>query len=559
MLIKQMLCTGGLCLLLLCTHWGVAQQQIDSLYGILQEHKKTDTLKVQILNALAFAYRYTLPDSARYFAKQALLLSQHLNYPTAEIEAYQNLGLAYDAKGNYQEALRYYKEALRIAKNTEITSPYSITYNYIANVYNKQGYYPQALQYYQKAIVWATKVNDQEIIARCTNNMAIIYANQGKYETALQQYQKALGIRKTLGLEADVARSLQGIAIVYHKQGRFREALAYHQEALNIRKQLQDSQGVAFSAVSIAQYYAEHSQPDSAQWYLRLAIEVRQAIADRYSQAWVLEGIADTYLKLQCPAVAAQYARQSLQIATLAQYRELIRDNYHLLSQAFEQEKQYDQALDYHKRYKAYHDSIHNQQVERQMTDLKAQYQLQKQRTQLEATQVLYETKMRAQRRIGLLIGTALLLLFSVMVWGACNYYRLRKAYAQLAKINEEAKQAAQALAESNQTLVQQAEEIQLLNETLEQKVKLRTQHLAKANETLRDYAFLNSHTLRRPLANILAASREALRADSQTIIELQGMIQIIRNNAEEVDQVIYEINDRLEAFEATQEDSDNE
>jgi signal transduction histidine kinase len=60
------------------------------------------------------------------------------------------------------------------------------------------------------------------------------------------------------------------------------------------------------------------------------------------------------------------------------------------------------------------------------------------------------------------------------------------------------------ALHESNEQIRAQAEEIKGINENLETLVKDRTRDLEKKNKALEEYAFINAHKLRSPLASIL-------------------------------------------------------
>ena len=60
------------------------------------------------------------------------------------------------------------------------------------------------------------------------------------------------------------------------------------------------------------------------------------------------------------------------------------------------------------------------------------------------------------------------------------------------------------ALKKSNEAILVQAEEIRAINENLERLVQERTAQLEKKNEALEEYAFINAHKLRSPVASIL-------------------------------------------------------
>ena len=60
------------------------------------------------------------------------------------------------------------------------------------------------------------------------------------------------------------------------------------------------------------------------------------------------------------------------------------------------------------------------------------------------------------------------------------------------------------ALKASNEAIQMQAEEIKAINENLEKLVRERTAELEKKNAALEEYAFINAHKLRAPVASIL-------------------------------------------------------
>ncbi len=106
-------------------------------------------------------------------------------------------------------------------------------------------------------------------------------------------------------------------------------------------------------------------------------------------------------------------------------------------------------------------------------------------------------------------------------------------------------------LEEKNIELEESKEEIQLLNESLEEKVKERTRTLEIANEKLRNYSFLNSHAVRRPLANILGLVNifDHVNPESE---ENKTYLTMLTQSANELDEVIHNINQQLSDSEKT-------
>lgn len=102
------------------------------------------------------------------------------------------------------------------------------------------------------------------------------------------------------------------------------------------------------------------------------------------------------------------------------------------------------------------------------------------------------------------------------------------------------------ALNASNEAIRVQAEEIKTINENLESLVRHRTLELEKKNKALEEYAFINAHKLRAPVASILglvpiidsipqnAESKEALYHLKQSTQKLDEIVRSITKVIEE-------------------------
>src|SRR5678815_4945402 len=97
------------------------QEKIDSLFSVLTTTMQ-DTTKVNVLNMLAYELRSNDPDTAIYFANEALALATKTNYKIGIASAYLSQGAATIYLGKYKEALENNVEAIKICNellNTE--------------------------------------------------------------------------------------------------------------------------------------------------------------------------------------------------------------------------------------------------------------------------------------------------------------------------------------------------------------------------------------------------------------------------------------------------------
>lgn len=95
-----------------------------------------------------------------------------------------------------------------------------------------------------------------------------------------------------------------------------------------------------------------------------------------------------------------------------------------------------------------------------------------------------------------------------------------------------------------NAEVIRLMDTLQELNETLEIKVASRTKNIEKQNDKLREYAFMNSHLVRAPLANILGAIEHL--EETKDISQIHKMSSIIKKSADDLDLVIKDVGKSL-------------
>jgi len=81
-----------------------------------------DSIKFENYTALINQYYSSNLDSAKYFAQEKLNFAQDILNEFREGQAYNDLGLAYDFSGEYDEANRLYNLSLRKFKEIDYQS-----------------------------------------------------------------------------------------------------------------------------------------------------------------------------------------------------------------------------------------------------------------------------------------------------------------------------------------------------------------------------------------------------------------------------------------------------
>ena len=146
------------------------------------------------------------------------------------------------------------------------------------------------------------------------------------------------------------------------------------------------------------------------------------------------------------------------------------------------------------------------------------------------------------------LLSAALILMLSY----AIIHYRERKLLhdkfileARVKRRTLEIQRQNDEIQAQNEEIMAQAEEIKGINENLEMLVKERTSELERKNKALEEYAFINAHKLRSPVASILGLvnliSRTHLDGDGKEISKR------LQQSADELDEIVRSITKAIE------------
>lgn len=121
--------------------------------------------------------------------------------PSPEV-AYTNLGLFYQDRNRYEEAMQEYKQAI------ELNPRYPLAHNNLAIVYKKLGKTDTAIKEYKAAIALSPDYLSPYY------NLGILYLEQGRYGKAIENFKKVLSINPGF------AKAREKIALCYKAMGR---------------------------------------------------------------------------------------------------------------------------------------------------------------------------------------------------------------------------------------------------------------------------------------------------------------------------------------------------
>lgn len=249
---------------------------LEELLETENQKKETDEIKkikkkiASIYGAAGVAsWENGMYSNAIKYQLKSLNIYEDLASKKGLANTYNNIGIVYDALGNYEKAIEYNKMALSsrasylkeelknlslneidATKNAEANS-----YNNLGVVYEKQGNlltnkndslkkmtaYNMALENMFHAEKLFQETKNASGIPMTYDNLGNIYSDKGDYVKAMEYFLKALRLRdeKNCGnCKLDYAVTLISIGTLYYKQNNWKEAEVNLTKALKIADEL---------------------------------------------------------------------------------------------------------------------------------------------------------------------------------------------------------------------------------------------------------------------------------------------------------------------------------
>lgn len=278
MTLKRGLFTLAFLVFLSFANYAQKKERLDSLNRVLAANIQ-DTNRVNTLLEVVFEYQTAHPDTALIYAKQALTLSQKINYPKGESRAWGRLSYCENELNNWVKAFEYAQKALEVAKKAGLPFEAASAYERLGGMDGTLGYINEALAYFKNAEEGYIKAGNMEAASVLYVNIGGMYSNKafldrkGKKDSlnrlALQYLLKGLAIRReirrTSNPKLTIVTTLSNIAGIYESLGDDSTALALIDEAEIYAKQNGNLRGLFIQKVLRGKILFKRGKIDEAE------------------------------------------------------------------------------------------------------------------------------------------------------------------------------------------------------------------------------------------------------------------------------------------------------
>jgi signal transduction histidine kinase len=520
------------------SHW------VDSLRQVLAT-TKTDKNRVLLLNTLAehIVNDLRYADTPQVYIQEALALATQLGDQPGKAEAHRLYGSYLAGKRQYAQALGEFAAAEQIAAEIDqpalqgrIVASRGLMQDIRSNLATSLANYLWAIELFEKA-------GDQSNLAHTQGLVGLVYQKQGNHADALRYLKRSLQTYEQVGDRNGVAEAHRRIGALYLAQGQDSQALAQLEGAERLaRSPRVESWVLAGILRSLAMLNAKLGKYPAAEAQLQEVLAMRGLPQYDFFLMNDLTDLARVYRQLGRPQEAMRLASQSNELATQMNNQAGRLNNYAVIAGAWADLANYPKAYEYQQKYLLLKDSAHSLEREREVAQVKAEYQSERQQLRIDQNERIIQQNERIRNVLiatVLTITTLVVFLYRRNVQNNRLNQRLTQKNEQAARQNEEIvaqrdilrlmaddverlRQEAQSKAEMlavanhelehrNQEIAAQAGQLTQVNNSLEAAIRARTQelellvdNLTQQKNDLEQFSFIVSHNLRAPVANIL-------------------------------------------------------
>ncbi len=422
--------------LLLCTLLCGSAQTTSSIDTLLKaaDREQRDTVRMKLYNKLGDFYMNNNAGKAIEYFEKAKSIAEKNGLLLKASNNFYSIGFCYLVKANYEKALFNYQQSIKGYEKLKDSFRLSNALMSVGNVYFQNKDAGKTDEYYDKAEKLILAMNDSMQLASIYDTRGITYDQMGKYDSALLYHNASYRISSLTGDTEYAMNSLSNMGLTYKHQFKTAEALK------------------KFDSV-------------------RMYFEKSEAPVDRF--AAVYNNIAATQAQAGNYSAALAAFLKSLAYAKQAGSPSIEMENYRNMADMFGSMKNFEQEANYLKKYYQVKDSIFTIDSKNQLTQLEADYQVEKKNIEI-VQQEAEVAKQKGQRNILITITLAAILMLAA---GGYLYTETRK--------NNRALQL------KNIQINEQKNELQTLNQVKDRLFSIISHDLRNPLVTLRSYLAL--------------------------------------------------------------------
>jgi signal transduction histidine kinase len=368
-----------------------------------------DEEKATLYSDLGWYYSNVSIDSAIYYSKKAISLSNKFNNPKTTAQIYSDAGAVYFTKGDIRESKINYTQSLRLRQKIKDSVGIASSTSNLGVVYERLGQRDSAMANYIKALAYFDKVQDINKIDFLKNNIALLYEKIQNFPKAEKMYKEVAAHRKATGQTTQLAMVYVNLGNLYKITKKYTDSEWYYKEAARIAQKDNNPMIASTAYFDLGFLYNLLDKPREAIEMFEMSLAFAKGVKSEYDLAKINNGLGQAYHKLKQDEKAKGFYLKALNAMDTMDRRETSRLHLDLIS-VYSSLNEADSSQYYLDRYKQNEGLLLKESVVGESIEMETKYQAERKEKLL----LLKEAEVRQQQT--LLMIVAIVAFFIIIV-----------------------------------------------------------------------------------------------------------------------------------------------
>lgn len=231
-----------------------------------------------------------------------------------EIEILNGIGIIYESRQIYDEAMKYYLRGLRIADKYALNYYQAMLHNNIGLIKIETGDAQGAKKDFEKGLELSKPLGELRLEFNLINNLGLVSRQLQNFEASVEYYKKTVKLSKSIGFPVGRATAYVNLAGSYLELADYSKALSAVDSALFQFAKLRQSENLGKTYLLKTQIHLAQNQLELAQKAIDKTIELHQKSPSALNYAKAFELLA---------ALEKQKGNYQLALDHLTRYHEL--------------------------------------------------------------------------------------------------------------------------------------------------------------------------------------------------------------------------------------------
>jgi two-component system NarL family sensor kinase len=374
--------------------------------------------KIQNLLDLCWELRFMNADTARLFGLEALKLARQIDNDSLVAQALHNVGVTYEAQGDYNDALQSQTESLELWRKLGNDLKIANTLNTIGIIHDERGSFKEALEFYHNARKIYEQAGNQGKIAMVLVNMGIVLKEQKDFAEAAVYYGDALRIYKKLGKQFGTAACYANLGSVYYHLPKYDSSLYYSLLATEAFKKQNVRQFLASSLSNTGMALHQLGRLAESKKYLNEALQLNEEYDNKKETSFTLTYLAKLHRAEGNLKEAANLASRGLSIATKINALQQVMEAEDELTNIYAAKKDFTAAFEHMRASEQVKDTLFNQEKAKQIAELQTHYETDKKENEIKLLKQENELKDSRLERNQYMVVSLVVVISGLIVLG---------------------------------------------------------------------------------------------------------------------------------------------